>query len=125
MDPPEGSEDGLREAFERLITAGRDVGQRTVDVVRDAGVNEQAKLAASSLNDALAATAELIGHEVAGWFGRPRAGEDEPTVAGFPADVPEAARPSMTGLVTDSPETAPDADVADVDPGDGPTTPPA
>ena len=60
----------LREAFERLVEAGRDVGQRSVDVVRDADVNAQAKDAARSLNDALSATVDMIGHEVGQWFGR-------------------------------------------------------
>ena len=60
----------LREAFERLVEAGRDVGQRSVDVVRDADVNAQAKDAARSLNDALSATVDMIGNEVGQWFGR-------------------------------------------------------
>ncbi len=60
----------LREAFERLVEAGRDVGQRSVDVLRDADVNAQAKDAARSLNDALSATVEMIGDEVGSWFGR-------------------------------------------------------
>src|SRR4051794_35402254 len=60
----------LREAFERLVEAGRDVGQRSIDVLRDAGVNAQAKDAAGSLNDALAATVDMIGNEVGQWFGR-------------------------------------------------------
>jgi hypothetical protein len=119
-----GSEDALRESFERLVSAGREVGQRTADVVRDEAVNEQAKQAATSLNDALSATVEMIGREVAGWFGRPSASDDEPTVVGVPDDVPPEARPSTTGLVTDSPDTGPDVDVADVDPGSGSTTPP-
>ena len=64
------SEEGLRQAFERFVDAGRDVGQRAVDVVRDSDVNAQAKHAAASLNDALSATVDMIGREVSGWFGR-------------------------------------------------------
>ena len=60
----------LREAFERLVEAGRDVGQRSVDVLRDADVNAQAKDAARFLNDALSATVDMIGNEVGQWFGR-------------------------------------------------------
>lgn len=121
------SEEGLREAFERLVSAGRDVGQRAADVVRDADVNAQAKHAASTLNEALSATVDMIGREVGGWFGRGDAGggavpdADEPTVVGVPADVPEAARPSTTGLVTGPVEGTPDVNVADVDPGEGRT----
>jgi len=65
-----GGPDKLREAFERLVEAGRDVGQRSIDVLRDADVNAQAKQAAVSLNDALSATVDLIGNEVGRWFGR-------------------------------------------------------
>jgi hypothetical protein len=121
------SEEGLREAFERLVSAGRDVGQRAADVVRDADVNSQAKQAASSLNEALSATVDMIGREVGGWFGRGDQGsggqgsDDEPTVVGVQPDVPAAARPSTTGLVTGPVEGEPDVNVADVDPGEGRT----
>lgn len=86
----EASEAGLREAFERLMAAGRDVGQRAVDVAHDAEVNEQAKRAASSLNDALSATVEMIARDVAGWFGRPQPAAAEPTVAGEPTEERDA-----------------------------------
>ena len=79
----------LREAFERLVDAGRDVGQRSVDVVRDADVNAQAKDAARSLNDALAATVDMIGHEVGQWFGR---GETTSTTVTSDASGPVDAR---------------------------------
>jgi hypothetical protein len=114
------SDGGLREAFERLVAAGRDVGERTIDVVRDADVNAQAKQAASSLNDALSATVDMIGREVAGWFGRAEAADDEPAVVGVPPDVPETVRPSTTGLVTGPVEEPPDVVVADVDGDHGP-----
>ena len=68
----------MREAFERFVAAGRDVGQRAVDVVRDVDVNAQAKHAASALNDALSATVDMIGREVSGWFGRSDATDDDP-----------------------------------------------
>ena len=78
----------LREAFERLVEAGRDVGQRSVDVVRDADVNAQAKDAARSLNDALSATVDMIGHEVGQWFGR---GETTSTTVTSDASGPDEA----------------------------------
>ena len=79
----------LREAFERLVEAGRDVGQRSVDVLRDADVNAQAKDAARSLNDALSATVDMIGNEVGQWFGHGPATSS--TVAGD-APGPDDAR---------------------------------
>lgn len=72
--------DGLREALERLVAAGRDIGQRAADVVRDADVNAQVKQATVSLNDALSATVDMIGREVAGWFGRPEVGPEDASV---------------------------------------------
>ena len=116
------SDEGLRQAFERFVDAGRDVGQRAVDVVRDSDVNAQAKHAAASLNDALSATVDMIGREVSGWFGRTEPEPDAPTVVGVPAETPEAVRPSATGLVTGPVDSPPDVDVADVDPGAGTTT---
>jgi hypothetical protein len=89
--PAEGTAGGqeLREAFERLVAAGRDVGQRAVDVLRDDDVKAQARQAATALNDALSATVDLIGREVGGFFGR--------------GDKPDVARP--------------DGAIGDVDPG--------
>jgi hypothetical protein len=81
--------DRLREAFERLVEAGRDVGQRSVDVLRDADVNAQAKDAARSLNDALSATVDMVGHEVGQWFSR---GESTSTTVASDAPGPVGAR---------------------------------
>ena len=93
--PPGGaSTDGLRDALERFVAAGRDVGQRATDVMRDPGVNTQARNAASSLTDALQATVDVVGREVAGWFGSPKPVADDTT----------------------------DGAVIDVDPEDGPPT---
>jgi hypothetical protein len=86
---------GLREAFERLMAAGRDVGQRAVDVAHDAEVNEQAQRAAASLNDALSATVEMIARDVAGWFGRAQPPAAEPTVGGEPTDGGDATPPGL------------------------------
>ena len=79
--------DKLREAFERLVEAGRDVGQRSVEVLRDADVNAQARQAATSLNDALAATVDMIGNEVGRWFGR------DGTTTATVDDTPEPVDP--------------------------------
>ena len=79
----------MRDAFERFVDAGRDVGLRAVDVLRDDDVKAQAKHAATSLNDALSATVDLIGREVGSLFRRPDA----------PIDVPvePTSRPSWAG----------------------------
>jgi hypothetical protein len=122
--PAEGTAGGeaLREAFERLVAAGRDVGQRAVDVLRDDDVKAQARQAATALNDALSATVDLIGREVGGFFGRgdkPDATRttDDPAVVRDPDDVPEAVRPSATGVVSGPIEEQSDGAVGDVDPG--------
>lgn len=112
--------DALRDAFDRFVGAGRDVGQRAVDVLRDQDVNAQAKQAAVSLNDALAATVDLIGRELGGLFKRSGGDEeDEPAVVGVPPDAPEAVRASVTGVVAglagaDQADDRPDVVIADV-----------
>jgi hypothetical protein len=115
--------EALRDAFERLVAAGRDVGQRAVDVLRDRDVNSQAKQAAMSLNDALSATVDLIGREVGGLFRREPSGSDavtgdDPAVVGVPDEVPDAVRPSATGLVTGPVDGETDVTIADVDAGE-------
>jgi len=116
--------DALREAFERFVAAGRDVGQRTVDVFTDDDVRSQGKRAAASLSDALAATVDLIGRELSGVFRRQAdpSGEAEadPAVVGVPPETPDAVRPSATGLVAGPLDTETDITVADerVEPGE-------
>ncbi len=106
--PPGVSDQGLREAFERLVAAGREVGQRAVDLVRDDDVNAQARKAASSLNDALSATVDMIGREVEGLFGRkppPPAATDAEVEAeqaiidagGEPTDTADGGEPDVEG----------------------------
>lgn len=115
--------EALREAFERLVAAGRDVGQRAVDVLRDDDVKTQARQAATALNDALSATVDLIGREVGGLFGRGDKRPEEtrpahdPAVVGVPEDVPEAVRPSVTGVVAGPVEKKPDGAIGHGDPG--------
>src|SRR3954454_2103528 len=62
-DTTEGATDEsrkeLREAFERLVAAGRDLGDRAADVIRDDDVKAQARQAAASLNEALSVTVDL------------------------------------------------------------------
>jgi hypothetical protein len=94
----EGSEDeprggdydagaALRDAFAQLVAAGREFGERAAGVVRDEDVQAQLKKASGSLNDALSATADLIGEQVSGLFKRPRAGDE-------PIDVPHSEPPA-------------------------------
>ena len=60
----------LRAAFAKLVAAGREFGDRAVDVARDDDVKAQAKRVAASLNDAVSATVDLIGEQVDGLFNR-------------------------------------------------------
>jgi hypothetical protein len=78
----------LRDAFDRLVAAGRDLGDRAADVARDDDVKAQAKRAAASLNDALSATVDLIGEEVGGLFKRSKGNHSSPEIAASepPAD---------------------------------------
>jgi hypothetical protein len=62
----------MKDAIDRLVAAGRDLGDRAADVARDDDVKAQAKRAAASLNDALSATVDLIGAEVGALFKRPK-----------------------------------------------------
>jgi hypothetical protein len=78
----------LRESFDRLVAAGRELGDRAADVARDDDVKAQAKRAATSLNDALSATVDLIGEEVGGLFKRSKRSDSsaELTAQERPAD---------------------------------------
>jgi hypothetical protein len=92
--------DALRDSLDRLIAAASDVGQRTVGLVRDEEVRGRVREVATSLNEALSATVDLVGREVSAMFRRP----DRP-----PAPPVEGELPSTT---------APGADpIGDVDDG--------
>lgn len=65
----------LHDAFDKLVAAGREFGDRAADVARDDDVKAEAKRAAASLNDALSATVDLIGEQVGGLFKRSKAGD--------------------------------------------------
>jgi hypothetical protein len=112
-DPPprpdaaaSGLDDALRDAIERFVEAGREIAERAVEVVRDPQVSAQARQAATRLEDALSATVDTIGREVAGWFRRPegpieathRPVEDEAEAAveagGEPVDVDRVEGPN-------------------------------
>lgn len=70
----------LRAAFDKLVAAGREFGDRAVDVARDDDVKAQAQRVAASLNDAVSATAELLGEHVEGLFNRSK--RNDPTSEG-------------------------------------------
>lgn len=76
----------LRQAFDRLVTAGREFGDRAADVAHDDDVKAQAKRAAASLNDALSAVVDLIGEQVGGLFKRSDKSDPAPEVP--PPEVP-------------------------------------
>ena len=99
-DDTEGSasadeaEAALRDVFDRMVTATREFGERTGDVVRDDEVKTQAKQALRSLGDALSATADLIGEQVGGLFKPSRSGRSPAT----PTSVDDAASGSEPEL---------------------------
>lgn len=77
----------FRQAFERLVVAGRELGARAAEVARDDDIRAQAKRATSSLSDALSATMNFLGEEVGGFVGRTK-GDGGPTK--IPASEPPA-----------------------------------
>ncbi|MBA3605618.1 MAG: hypothetical protein M3487_00030 [Actinomycetota bacterium] len=81
----------LRGAFDRLVAASREFGDRAADVAHDDDVKTQARQAASTLNQALAATADLIGAQIGGLFNKQSSAADpSPDV---PASEPPADDP--------------------------------
>jgi hypothetical protein len=82
----------LREAFEHLLAAGKEFGDRTAGLVRDDDIKAEVKHVANSLSAAIEATVDQIGDEVRGFFKGPREGqantapiETEATTAAPPA----------------------------------------
>jgi hypothetical protein len=75
-DADTNADDAFRQAFERLVTAGRELSARAGEVARDDEVRAQAKRAASSLTDALSATMNYLGEEVGGFFRRTKGDSD-------------------------------------------------
>ena len=115
-DPDRGGRGGdptaaLREAFEQLLTAGREFGDRASGLVRDDTVKAEFKHVAASLNSALEATVDQIGHEVRGLFKGSRRGDD--------ATIETDERRSPAGDISDAEppgaDTATRANTAGVD----------
>ena len=94
----------LRDALQHLVDAGRDLGDRAADVARDDEIKEQAKRAAVSLNDALAATVDMITEQVGSLFKRPEAAPAsdviDPPVEATATDAPTA--PDTSGAANDT-----------------------
>jgi hypothetical protein len=60
----EGDTSALHDAFEKVIAAVRDLGDKAATVVKDPEVRSHTKDVAQSLNAALSATVDQIGGEV-------------------------------------------------------------
>ena len=101
-DAPESAADpsaqndraALRESIDKLLAAGREFGDRAVDVARDDDVKAQAKRAATSLNDAVSTTVELIGEQVGGLFYRSKGDDPTPEV---PTPEAQTQKPTSDG----------------------------
>ena len=78
VDGASDTDAAFRQAFERLVAAGRELGARASDVARDDDIKAQAKRATSSLSDALSTTMNFLGEEVGGFFRRTK-GDGDPT----------------------------------------------
>lgn len=71
-------EAALRAALDKLVAAGREFGDRAVDVARDDEVKAQAKRVSASLNEAMSTTVELLKERVDGLFNRPKGNDPTP-----------------------------------------------
>ena len=100
----------LRDAWDRLVTAAKEVGDRTADVARDDDLRDEAKRAAGKLNDALSATVDLIGDRVGGLFKRSDDAVGTDVVETHTAEPP--APPSPPGPAGEVPASAPTSDDA-------------
>jgi hypothetical protein len=90
----------LKGAFDRLVAAVREVGERAADVARDDDVKAQARQAAASLNDALSATVTMIGEQVGGLFKRPGNKGAEPAASTSPPAAPSIETPPADDATT-------------------------
>ncbi|MET0325574.1 MAG: hypothetical protein ABW219_10150 [Ilumatobacteraceae bacterium] len=84
----------LRDALQHLVDAGRDLGDRAADVARDGEIKEQAKRAAVSLNEALAATVDMITDQVGSLFKRPDPTPPTSEVIDAPVEATASDAPS-------------------------------
>ena len=64
QDETSGERAALREAFDNIVAAAQELGERAGSIVRDPAVKEQTRLVAQSLNEALTASVDQIGDEV-------------------------------------------------------------
>jgi hypothetical protein len=85
VEDDDDREGAFREAVDRLVAAGRNLGDRAADVARDDEVKEQAKQAAANLNDAINVTVNLIGDQVTGFMNRKKQAPPEREVPGSEA----------------------------------------
>jgi hypothetical protein len=92
-EPQGGSDEraALREAFEKIVTAAQELGERAAAIVRDPAVKEQTALVARSLNEALTASVDQIGDELGRLLHRTKSAEstaspDEPKTTGGKSD---------------------------------------
>jgi hypothetical protein len=92
----------LREAFDQLLAAGRQFGDRAAALVRDDEVKAQAKHVATALNSALEATVDQIGDEVRGFF-KGRRGGDDAAGGGGTIEAEEHTDATAPGEVTPPP----------------------
>ncbi|MEO5899801.1 MAG: hypothetical protein ABIR68_06670, partial [Ilumatobacteraceae bacterium] len=73
---------GVRAAFERLLAAGRELGDRIADVVAGDDVRAQARQTGQRLNDAVTTTADTLGEQLRGVYkGAGRRSDPVDTVA--------------------------------------------
>ena len=83
--------EGVRAAFERLLAAGRDFGDRIADVVTADEVRDQAKQTGQRLNEATTTSADVLGEQLRGVFKRvgrrSDAGESETDAEDAPVDA--------------------------------------
>ena len=68
----------LREAFEKIVTAAQELGERAASIIRDPAVKEQTTLVARSLNDALTASVDQLGDEVGKLLKRTKGASSQP-----------------------------------------------
>ena len=95
--PAAGTRDddaALRAALDKLVAAGREFGDRAVDVARDDHVKAQARRVSASLNEAMSATVELLKERVDGLFNRPKDNDPTPEV---PSSNTPPTKPASDG----------------------------
>jgi hypothetical protein len=95
----------LREAFEQVREAARDINDRTIGAVRDDVVADHVKQAARALTEAVSATLETIGQQIGGLFTSSRPTSADPgdemsaviAAGGEVVDVTDDGDPEVVG----------------------------